>query len=73
MCTSVGVVSSDTAKRCVKNREIRIMSYITCLGLTLTWTFDARLQCLYAEKQPDVDGKCYWLFPSYILACSPVF
>jgi hypothetical protein len=27
------------------------MSYITRLGLTLT--FDARLQCLYVAKQPD--------------------
>jgi hypothetical protein len=47
------------------------MSYITRLGLTLT--FDARLQCLYEAKQPEVDGKCYWLFPSKILARSPVF
>jgi hypothetical protein len=47
------------------------MSYITHLGLTLT--FDARLQCLYMVMQPDIDGKCYWLFPSEILACSPVF
>jgi hypothetical protein len=47
------------------------MSYITHLGLTLT--FDARLRCLCAAKQPDVDGKCYWLFPSEILTYSPVF
>jgi len=38
------------------------MSYITNLGLTLT--FDARLQCLYMVMQPDVDGKCYWLLLS---------
>ena len=47
------------------------MSYITHLGLTLT--FADGLQCLYVAKQPDMDSECYLLFLSEILACSPVF